>query len=131
MQDFKSAGEKLVAARVKMLFKQPFFGNIACRLQLKDVFGFHKSMALYAGLDPSRTTKEDVIRHAAGVFNFQQVFYTGSQTWNGIALLMSMCDIPIIMGHHDVVQFFWVNSSITYGTFCRNGGHVRSDLLGF
>lgn len=37
MQEFKTAGEKLVAARVKMLFKQPFFGNIACRLQLKDV----------------------------------------------------------------------------------------------
>ena len=36
MQTFKSAGEKLVAARVKMLFKQPFFGNIACRLKLVD-----------------------------------------------------------------------------------------------
>lgn len=36
MQDFQSAGEKLVAARVKMLFKQPFFGNIACRLKLVD-----------------------------------------------------------------------------------------------
>ncbi len=36
MQDFKTAAEKLVAARVKMLFKQPFFGNIACRLQLVD-----------------------------------------------------------------------------------------------
>ena len=34
MQTFKSAHEKLVTARVKMLFKQPFFGNIACRLQL-------------------------------------------------------------------------------------------------
>jgi len=34
MQTFKSAKEKLVTARVKMLFKQPFFGNIACRLQL-------------------------------------------------------------------------------------------------
>ena len=31
------AKEKLVTARVKMLFNQPFFGNIACRLQLKDV----------------------------------------------------------------------------------------------
>jgi predicted metal-dependent peptidase len=37
MQTFKNAGEKLVAARVKMLFKQPFFGNIACRLKLVDV----------------------------------------------------------------------------------------------
>ena len=37
MQTFKSAKEKLVTARVKMLFKQPFFGNIACRLQLVDV----------------------------------------------------------------------------------------------
>lgn len=37
MQTFKSAKEKLVTARVKMLFKQPFFGNIACRLQLIDV----------------------------------------------------------------------------------------------
>jgi predicted metal-dependent peptidase len=36
MQTFKTAGEKLVAARVKMLFKQPFFGNIACRLKLVD-----------------------------------------------------------------------------------------------
>lgn len=36
MQTFKNAGEKLVAARVKMLFKQPFFGNIACRLKLVD-----------------------------------------------------------------------------------------------
>ena len=36
MQTFKNAGEKLVAARIKMLFKQPFFGNIACRLQLVD-----------------------------------------------------------------------------------------------
>jgi predicted metal-dependent peptidase len=36
MQQFKTAGEKLVAARVKMLFKQPFFGNIACRLKLVD-----------------------------------------------------------------------------------------------
>ena len=36
-QTFKNAGEKLVAARVKMLFKQPFFGNIACRLKLVDV----------------------------------------------------------------------------------------------
>lgn len=34
MQTFKSAKDKLVTARVKMLFKQPFFGNIACRLQL-------------------------------------------------------------------------------------------------
>ena len=34
MQTFKSAQDKLVTARVKMLFKQPFFGNIACRLQL-------------------------------------------------------------------------------------------------
>ena len=34
MQTFRSAKEKLVTARVKMLFKQPFFGNIACRLQL-------------------------------------------------------------------------------------------------
>lgn len=37
MQTFKSAKEKLVTARVKMLFKQPFFGNIACRLQLVEV----------------------------------------------------------------------------------------------
>lgn len=37
MQDFKNAGEKLVAARVRMLFKQPFFGNIACRLELVEV----------------------------------------------------------------------------------------------
>jgi len=37
MHTFKNAGEKLVAARVKMLFKQPFFGNIACRLKLIDV----------------------------------------------------------------------------------------------
>jgi len=37
MQEFKSAGDKLVAARVKMLFKQPFFGNIACRLKLVEV----------------------------------------------------------------------------------------------
>lgn len=37
MQEFKTAGEKLVAARVKMLFKQPFFGNIACRLKLVEV----------------------------------------------------------------------------------------------
>ena len=37
MQDFKTAGEKLVAARVRMLFKQPFFGNIACRLELVEV----------------------------------------------------------------------------------------------
>jgi predicted metal-dependent peptidase len=37
MNDFKTAGEKLVAARVKMLFKQPFFGNIACRLELVEV----------------------------------------------------------------------------------------------
>lgn len=36
MHTFKNAGEKLVAARVKMLFKQPFFGNIACRLKLID-----------------------------------------------------------------------------------------------
>ena len=35
MQSFKNAKDKLVAARVKMLFKQPFFGNIACRLQLE------------------------------------------------------------------------------------------------
>ena len=35
--EFANAGEKLVAARIKMLFQQPFFGNIACRLQLKDV----------------------------------------------------------------------------------------------
>lgn len=31
-----NAYDKLVAARVKMLFKQPFFGNIACRLKLVD-----------------------------------------------------------------------------------------------
>ena len=35
MQTFKNAHDKLVAARVKMLFKQPFFGNIACRLKLE------------------------------------------------------------------------------------------------
>lgn len=35
MQNFKSAKDKLVAARVKMLFQQPFFGNIACRLKLE------------------------------------------------------------------------------------------------
>jgi predicted metal-dependent peptidase len=34
MNTFKTAHDKLVAARVKMLFKQPFFGNIACRLKL-------------------------------------------------------------------------------------------------
>lgn len=34
MQTFKNAHDKLVTARVKMLFKQPFFGNIACRLKL-------------------------------------------------------------------------------------------------
>lgn len=37
MQQFDNAYDKLVAARVKMLFKQPFFGQVACRLQLKDV----------------------------------------------------------------------------------------------
>ena len=31
------AKEQLVSARIKMLFNQPFFGNIACRLKLKDV----------------------------------------------------------------------------------------------
>ena len=36
-QESEEAKEKLVTARVKMLFNQPFFGNIACRLQLKDV----------------------------------------------------------------------------------------------
>ena len=36
-QDAEDAKEKMVTARVKMLFNQPFFGNIACRLQLKDV----------------------------------------------------------------------------------------------
>ena len=36
MTAFKNAHEKLVAARVKMLFHQPFFGNIACRLKLID-----------------------------------------------------------------------------------------------
>lgn len=36
-QEFDNAHDKLVAARIKMLFNQPFFGNIACRLQLKDV----------------------------------------------------------------------------------------------
>ena len=36
-QESEQAKEKLVTARVKMLFNQPFFGNIACRLQLKDV----------------------------------------------------------------------------------------------
>ncbi len=34
MQQFDNAHDKLVAARVKMLFKQPFFGQIACRLKL-------------------------------------------------------------------------------------------------
>ncbi len=37
MSDFENAHEKLVAARIKMLFNQPFFGNIACRLKLIDV----------------------------------------------------------------------------------------------
>jgi predicted metal-dependent peptidase len=37
MFKFKDAKEKLIAARVKMLFAQPFFGNIACRLQLVKV----------------------------------------------------------------------------------------------
>ena len=36
MTDFENAHEKLVAARIKMLFNQPFFGNIACRLKLVD-----------------------------------------------------------------------------------------------
>ena len=36
-QDSKQAHDTLVAARIKMLFNQPFFGNIACRLKLKDV----------------------------------------------------------------------------------------------
>ena len=35
--DSKEAYDKLVAARIKMLFNQPFWGNIACRLKLKDV----------------------------------------------------------------------------------------------
>lgn len=37
MQQFSNANDKLVAARVKMLFKQPFFGQVACRLKLVDV----------------------------------------------------------------------------------------------
>jgi len=37
MTDFDNAHDKLVAARIKMLFNQPFFGNIACRLKLVDV----------------------------------------------------------------------------------------------
>lgn len=36
-QEFENAHDKLVAARIKMLFNHPFWGNIACRLQLKDV----------------------------------------------------------------------------------------------
>tara|TARA_B100001094_G_scaffold235678_1_gene230725 strand:- start:510 stop:1817 length:1308 start_codon:yes stop_codon:yes gene_type:complete len=36
-EDSKTAYDTLVAARIKMLFNQPFFGNIACRLKLKDV----------------------------------------------------------------------------------------------
>ena len=36
-QDAEDANEKLVSARIKMLFNQAFFGNIACRLKLKDV----------------------------------------------------------------------------------------------
>jgi|TARA_B110000858_G_scaffold3097_1_gene3574 predicted metal-dependent peptidase len=32
--EYTNAGEKLQAARIKMLFQQPFFGNIACRLKL-------------------------------------------------------------------------------------------------
>ena len=35
-QESEEAKEKLVAARIKMLFNHPFWGNIACRLQLKD-----------------------------------------------------------------------------------------------
>jgi predicted metal-dependent peptidase len=35
MQQFNNAFDKLVAARVKMLFKQPFFGQVACRLKLQ------------------------------------------------------------------------------------------------
>jgi predicted metal-dependent peptidase len=37
VQQFSNANDKLVAARVKMLFKQPFFGQVACRLKLVDV----------------------------------------------------------------------------------------------
>ena len=37
MQQFNNAYDKLVAARVKMLFKQPFFGQVACRLKLVKV----------------------------------------------------------------------------------------------
>ena len=36
-QESEEAKEKLVAARIKMLFNQPFFGNIACRLKIVDV----------------------------------------------------------------------------------------------
>ena len=36
-QEAEEAKEKLVAARIKMLFNQPFFGNIACRLKIVDV----------------------------------------------------------------------------------------------
>ena len=36
-QESEEANEKLVSARIKMLFNQAFFGNIACRLKLKDV----------------------------------------------------------------------------------------------
>jgi len=36
MSEFETAHDKLVAARIKMLFNQPFFGNIACRLKLVD-----------------------------------------------------------------------------------------------
>jgi len=32
--EYTNAREKLQAARIKMLFQQPFFGNIACRLKL-------------------------------------------------------------------------------------------------
>ena len=36
-QESEEAKEKLVAARIKMLFNQPFFGNIACRLKIVDI----------------------------------------------------------------------------------------------
>jgi predicted metal-dependent peptidase len=37
MAEFDNAHDMLVAARIKMLFNQPVWGNIACRLKLVDV----------------------------------------------------------------------------------------------
>jgi len=67
---------------------------------------------MYDPFNPPWAAKQEVVSHAAGVFDPEVMFYPRRQARKGIALGSPIGDIAEIMGEDDVVQRFLIYTCI-------------------